>query len=201
MARERNAFEPSHMAVIIVAGRSVADWLLYIPEITADRKLWKESGIKTSSVFKNIVSVKGVNLRTANINIKKGKKESIRKKADCPAKAEIDALFARLYEDRVTDRITERNFSMLSDKYQTEQETLAQTIDSLQQQLAQDKQESTDAEKWIALIKQYTYPTELTAELLNALIEKILVHEAVKEENGNRVQKVEIFYRFIGRID
>lgn len=115
--------------------------------------------------------------------------------------AEIDALFARLYEDRVTDRITERNFSMLSDKYQTEQETLAQTIDSLQQQLAQDKQESTDAEKWIALIKQYTYPTELTAELLNALIEKILVHEAVKEENGNRVQKVEIFYRFIGRID
>ena len=96
---------------------------------------------------------------------------------------------------------TEHNFSMLSDKYQTEQETLAQTIDSLQQQLAQGTQESADAEKWIALIKQYTAPTELTAELLNALIEKILVHEASKDENGNRVQKVEIFYRFIGKID
>ncbi len=71
----------------------MADWLLYMPEITADRKLWKESGIKTSSVFRNIDSVKGVNLRTANINIKKGKKESIRKKADCPEKAEIAALF------------------------------------------------------------------------------------------------------------
>lgn len=93
MARERNALEPSHIAVIIVTGRSVADWLLYMPEITADRKLWKESGIKTSSVFKNIDSVNGVNLRTANINIKKGKKESIRKKADCPEKAEIAALF------------------------------------------------------------------------------------------------------------
>ena len=88
-------------------------------------------------------------------------------------------------------QITERNFSMLSDKYQTEQETLAQTIDSLQQQLAKETQESADAEKWIALIKQYTAPTELTAELLNALIEKILVHEASKDENGNRVQKVE----------
>ncbi|MCM1119585.1 MAG: recombinase family protein [bacterium] len=115
--------------------------------------------------------------------------------------AEIDSLFARMYEDRVTGKITERNFSMLSDKYQTEQEELAQTIDSLQQQLAQDTQESADAEKWISLIKQYTAPTELTAELLNALIEKILVHEAEKDEDGNRVQKVEIYYRFIGKID
>ena len=101
----------------------------------------------------------------------------------------------------VTGKITERNFSMLSGKYQTEQETLAQTIDSLQQQLAQGTQESADAEKWISLIKQYTAPAELTAELLNALIEKILVHEAEKDENGNRVQKVEIYYRFIGKID
>ena len=135
-------------------------------------------------------------------------RSSARKKAASELKkaqkrqAEIDALFSRMYEDRVTGRITERNFSMLSDKYQTEQETLAQAIDSLQQQLAQDMQDSADAEKWIALIKQYKTPTELTAELLNALIEKVLVHEASsKDENGNRVQKVEIFYRFIGKID
>lgn len=114
---------------------------------------------------------------------------------------EIDSLFARMYEDRMTGKITERNFSMLSDKYQTEQEELALSIDSLQKQLVQDKQESADAEKWISLIKQYAYPTELTAELLNALIEKILVHEADKDEDGNRIQKVEIYYRFIGKID
>lgn len=114
---------------------------------------------------------------------------------------EIDSLFARMYEDRMAGKITEYNFSMLSGKYQSEQATLVQTIDSLQQKLAQDSQESQDAEKWIALIKQYTSPTELTAELLNALIEKILVHEASKDEDGNRVQEVEIYYRFIGRID
>ena len=115
--------------------------------------------------------------------------------------AELDTLFSRMYEDRVTGTITERNFSMLSDKYQKEQETLAQTIEALQQQLAQETQETADAEKWIALIKQYASPTELTSELLNALIEKILVHEAVNDENGNRVQEVEIYYRFIGKID
>ena len=60
---------------------------------------------------------------------------------------------------------------------------------------------AADAEKWIALMKECVNPTELTAELLNTLIEKIVVHEAVKGEDGSREQEVEIFYRFIGKID
>ena len=35
-------------------------------------------------------------------------------------------------------------------------------------------------------MKQYVNPVELTAELLNTLIEKITVHEAVKGEDGSR---------------
>ena len=62
-------------------------------------------------------------------------------------------------------------------------------------------QTAADAEKWIALMKQYVNPVELTAELLNTLIEKITVHEAVKGEDGSREQEVEIYYRFIGKID
>ena len=62
-------------------------------------------------------------------------------------------------------------------------------------------QTAVDAEKWIGLMKQYVNPTELTAELLNTLTEKILVHEAVKSEDGSREQEVEIFYRFIGKIE
>lgn len=42
---------------------------------------------------------------------------------------------------------------------------------------------------------------ELTAEFLNTLIEKITVNEAVKGEDGSREQEVEIYYRFIGKID
>ena len=33
------------------------------------------------------------------------------------------------------------------------------------------------------------------------LIEKILVHEATKDADGNRVQEIEIIYRFVGKID
>ena len=63
-----------------------------------------------------------------------------------------------------------------------------------------DAQTEDNAEKWVALIRRYANPTELTPELVNALIEKILVHEAVKSKDGAREQEVEIFYRFIGSL-
>ena len=78
---------------------------------------------------------------------------------------------------------------------------LEEKIEQLQSAIAAESQSAADAEKWIALMKECVNPTELTAELLNTLIEKILVHEAVKNEDGSREQEVEIFYRFIGKID
>ena len=116
-------------------------------------------------------------------------------------KAELDRLFAKMYEDWAAGRITEYNFNMLSQRYQTEQQELAEKIERLNADLAAEQQSAVDAEKWVNLIKQYVNPTELTAELLNALIEKIVVHEAVKDESNTRTQEIEIYYRFIGKVE
>ncbi len=116
-------------------------------------------------------------------------------------KAEVDRLFAKMYEDWSASRITEYNFNMLSLKYQTEQIELDEKIEKLKADLEKEQQTEDNAEKWIALIKQYADPTELTAELLNALIEKIVIHEATKGEDGMRDQEIEIYYRFIGKIE
>ena len=48
--------------------------------------------------------------------------------------------------------------------------------------------------------EMYSDTTELTAKMLNPLIEKIVVHEAVKDFDGTRNQKIEIFYRFVGKL-
>lgn len=64
-----------------------------------------------------------------------------------------------------------------------------------------DQQSEQDAEKWIELIRRYTNITELSVDLLNALIEKVVVHEATKDADGSRLQEVEIYYRFIGKIE
>lgn len=113
----------------------------------------------------------------------------------------VDGLFAKMYEDWSAGRITEYNFNMLSEKYQNEQKELETKIRQLHEMMEAAVQTAADAEKWIALMKQYVNPVELTAELLNTLIEKITVHEAVKGEDGSREQEVEIYYRFIGKID
>lgn len=63
------------------------------------------------------------------------------------------------------------------------------------------EQEMIGAEKWIELIKENAVQKELTATLLNTMIEKILIHAPAIDENGERTQEIEIYYRFIGKID
>lgn len=77
----------------------------------------------------------------------------------------MDGLFAKMYEDWSAGRITEYNFNMLSERYQTEQRELEDKIRKLTEEMDTVVQTTQDAEKWIALIKQCSYPTDLTAEL------------------------------------
>ena len=116
-------------------------------------------------------------------------------------KAEVDRLFAKMYEDWVNERITEYNFNMMSERYQTEQQELDEKIRTLEAELSTEKKVTDNAEKWIAVLKQYSNPTELTAELLNTLVEKILIHETEENSFGETELVIDIIYRFVGKID
>lgn len=114
---------------------------------------------------------------------------------------ELDNLFVKMYEDRVNGTVTERNFTMLSEKYQQEHIKLEEQLTALRSKLESSEQDKQGAEHWVKLIRKYTDLTELTAPLLNELIEKIVVHEGVRNDSGNRTQEVDIYYRFVGMID
>ena len=114
---------------------------------------------------------------------------------------ELDNLYMKLYEDRAKKAITERNYTMLSSRYQDEQLELETKIKTLKEKLSQTVKSRDNAERWLAIIRKYNELTELTAPLLNELIEKIVVHEASKDENGKRIQDVDIYYRFVGKIE
>lgn len=133
------------------------------------------------------------------INAKK-KAVSALKRAESRQK-EVDRLFLKMYEDRASEKITERNFIMLSSKYQQEQIELEEQIASLREEIRKTEQEMIGAEKWVELIKENAVPKELTATLLNTMIEKILIHAPEINENGERIQEIEIYYRFIGKIE
>ena len=114
---------------------------------------------------------------------------------------ELDGLLAKLYEDRLSERITERNFDSLCTKFQTEQEQLDMRISDLTAEVNAKADRQQNIRNWVETIKKYSDPKELTAEMLNALIEKITVHNAETLENGEKRQKVDIYYRFIGKIE
>ena len=114
---------------------------------------------------------------------------------------ELDRLFSKLYEDWAAERITEYNFKVLSEKYQAEQAEVLEKVERLQAELATEQQTALNTDQWIGLIQQYAHPEELTAEMLNALIEKIVVHEKTVGEDGEKEQTVDIYYRFVGKID
>ena len=114
---------------------------------------------------------------------------------------ELDRLFSKLYEDWAAERITEYNFKVLSEKYQTEQAEVLEKIERLQAELDTEQQTVVNIDQWIGLIQHYAHPEELTAEMLNALIEKIVVHEKTVGEDGEKEQTDDIYYRFVGKID
>lgn len=116
-------------------------------------------------------------------------------------KSAVTELFVKIYEDWSAGRITESNFNLLSERYQGEQVELDSKISALKTAMESAEQSVEDAGKWISLIRQYSEITELDAPLLNTLIEKVVVHEGAKGTDGVREQEVEIYYRFVGKID
>lgn len=106
-----------------------------------------------------------------------------------------------MYEDRVKGLLDEENYSMLSVKYRTEQQQLDETIKTISARLEETKEETDDAKRWVDLIQKYNATDELTAPLLNELIEGIAVHQWRKDENGKKVWDIEIYYRFAGKVD
>ena len=116
-------------------------------------------------------------------------------------KAELDNLFAKMYEDRAAGRLDDENYTMLSGRYRNEQQSVNERVDLLRTKLEQSEQDKQGAERWLALIEKYEAIDELTTPLLNELIDKIVVHQAHKDENGNTVQDIDIYYRFVGKID
>ena len=114
---------------------------------------------------------------------------------------ELDRLYMKSYEDHANGKIPDRNFNMMSANWQKEQAELESQISELSGKIEAEKENASNARKWVELMKQYTDLQELTAPLLNTLISRIVVHHPQKAENGTMEQEIEIFYRFVGKID
>ena len=114
---------------------------------------------------------------------------------------ELNGIFKRLYEDSVSGRITDERFMELSADYEQEQAALKARAAELQAELGQAQEAAVNVEKFMAVVRKYTSFEELTPTLLREFVEKIVVHECWKDEQGTRHQDIEIYYSFVGKVD
>lgn len=128
--------------------------------------------------------------------ISKNKKELEKAKSRI---IEIDNLFMHIYEDNVSGKITDDRFRNLSFNYDKEQQELKIKIEQLSKDIENTEKKDTDITQFISNVKKYTEITDLTPEILNELIEKILIHQAEKID-GKKVQEIDIYYRGVGII-
>ena len=115
--------------------------------------------------------------------------------------ADLNVIFKRLYEDSVSGRITNERFMELSADYEKEQADLKSRAAEIEKELEQVQEAQTNVNRFIKLIHRYIDIEELTHPILRELVNKIVVHEPMFDENGDRRQQVDIYYRFVGRVE
>ena len=109
--------------------------------------------------------------------------------------AELDKLFIKLYEDNVSEKISDERFDMLSKKYETEQQEIKKNLSELTEFIESKEQKIADVAQFLSIVRKYTNITELTPEIMHEFVEKIVVH-APDKSSGHRRQQVDIYYRF-----
>ena len=113
--------------------------------------------------------------------------------------SEISLIIKRLYEDSVIGTLTAERYRELSADYEKESADLKARLSELQEVADSYREATGNSHKFTAMIKAYFNVEELTAPMLNELISRIEVHERVIV-NGERQQKVDIYYNFVGII-
>ena len=111
---------------------------------------------------------------------------------------ELKSLFKRLYEDNVLGRISDEQYRMLSVDYNDEQKELEASIPELQKEIGTLKNECTNVQKFLDIVRKYVCVQELTPEVLRTFISKIVVHEREKKHSQTSPQQIDIYFRYIG---
>ena len=138
---------------------------------------------------------------TSQIRQAEAAKEAGRKlKKDRKRISELDTIIKKLYESFAIERISDERFDNLLAEYEAEQKSLVASVADAEQKLSCFEEDTDRAAQFLSLAKKYTDFSELTTPMINEFIDKVLVH-APEKIDGDRVQEVEIYLKFIGRFE
>ena len=113
---------------------------------------------------------------------------------------ELDRLIMSLYENYSKGVLPERQYLSMMKSYAEEQDTLDKQIAELKAEVKESEPPAFRGDRFIETVKKYKDPTALTDEMLRELVERVLIHEKVKEDNKTS-QRIEIIFNFVGKFE
>lgn len=113
---------------------------------------------------------------------------------------ELDTLCEKVFEEKILGNLSEERFLKLSEKYEEEQFELKARIKNMKKVVQEEKKHELNADGFLKIVRKYSEIEELTLDILQEFIDKIVVHHR-EEIMGETIQKVEIYYKMIGHIE
>jgi DNA invertase Pin-like site-specific DNA recombinase len=140
-------------------------------------------------------------LSSKNASQRQQKAMLTKKERDKTAKrlSEIPGLVKKAFEHNASGKLPDEIYTEMIAAYKTEREGLTAKLEALNATVAEDERESSGIAEFVGLVEKYLDPKELDGAMTHELIEKIVVHQAEKLD-GQRSQRIDIFYRYVGII-
>ena len=114
---------------------------------------------------------------------------------------QIDKVVNKLYEDNALGTIEEDRYQQLSQKYSEEYYLLKKELEEIRSHLSDHENASGRAKKFIKLVESYCDFNDLTPTAINEFISKIVVHERDVKRAKYAVQRVEVYFNYIGKFE
>lgn len=112
----------------------------------------------------------------------------------------LNKVIQSLYEDKVLGKISEERFILMSEAYEQEQITLKETISNSKCDIKRYDEINDNINNFVSVVVKAGRINKLAPEIVRLLIDKIIVSEKVKTENGFK-RTVTIFLTHVGEIE
>lgn len=136
--------------------------------------------------------------KTNNVNRACLKKD----KAACEKRiGEINLMIKKLFEQSVHGSLSPERFSLLTADYENEQRELKNKLDDITKKLSELNETNESIDRFIAVAKRYADFKVLTPELIVSFVDKIIVHQMLIDEDGQKHQQIDIKFNYIGELE
>lgn len=142
-------------------------------------------------------------LETSDIRREQGESvQNLRKQVQKMRKrhAELDDLIQGAYEANFKGMLTDERLATLTERYEAEQEHLENELPVMENQLREWENSLSDGKAFLKLVRRYADFSELTPEIVETFLEKIVVHDRIGDRK-EYTQEIEIYFNFIGKVE